>query len=142
MSSPGVHAHRRAPLVMALVIAAAVGACSGAASSPPAASGGPSAAGGPPQPLTITAKDVAFAPTSFTAPAGRPLEVTFHNEDAGVPHNLVLLAGPSLSDEIVKSEVFTGVADQQVSIPGLVAGAYRFSCNVHPNMTADLTVAP
>ncbi len=92
--------------------------------------------------MTITAKDVAFEPTSFTAPAGRPLEITFHNQDAGVPHNLVLFAGPSLSDELVKSEVFTGVADQQVSIPGLVPGAYRFSCNVHPNMTADLTVAP
>lgn len=120
------------------ILAASLCACGGAASTVTPAPGGGAADGV--VPLAIAAQDIAFKPASLTAPAGRPLQVTFENRDAGVPHNLVLMAGPDLTTELVKSEIVTGPATQVVTIPGLIPEVYQFTCTIHPNMTAKLVI--
>lgn len=114
-----------------------VGCNSAAATATPAP--GPASAL-PATPISIVAKDVAFTPASLGAPAGSPLSVHFDNQDAGIPHNLALFGGPSLDQKIYESEVKTGVEADDFVIPGLLPGAYKFSCTVHPNMTIELTI--
>ena len=95
---------------------------------------------GDPIPMTVTAKDIELAPATMSVPAGRVLNVTFENKDAGVPHDLVLKGGPGFTMELIKTEISTGVSTTALPIPGLMPGTYQFTCNVHPNMTASLTV--
>jgi plastocyanin len=120
------------------ILAALISACGEAAATVTPAPGAGATDGA--VPLAITAQDIAFKPASLTAPAGRLLQVTFDNRDGGVPHNLVLMAGPDLTTELVKSEIVTGPATQVVSIPGLIPEIYQFTCTVHPNMTAKLVI--
>jgi plastocyanin len=129
--------HKPALLALALLglIAAACGGA--AATAPPAPS---VAISGDPIPLTITAKDIELTPPTTNVPAGRVLQVTFENKDAGVPHDLVLKGGPGFTTELRKTEISTGPSTSTLDIPGLMPGAYQFTCNVHPNMTASLTV--
>ena len=126
-----------AAILVAAVVMAIAGCAAAAATATPAP--GP-ASGVPPTSMTITAKDFALTPSTLGAPAGSPLQVHFANQDAGVPHNLTLSGGPGFGAELFKSEIEAGVASDDFQIPGLVPGAYRFSCSVHPTMTADLTV--
>jgi plastocyanin len=90
--------------------------------------------------LTLVAEGIAYQPPSFSVAAEQPVLVEFDNRDAGVPHGLSLLAGPNLSQAILKETPIVGPDQQQYAIEGLVAGRYRFSCVVHPNMVADLLV--
>lgn len=120
---------------MALLLAA----CGGGTPSALPSSAAPPVAG-PATKLGIVAKDIAFDPTAFGAPAGSPLEVTFENRDAGIPHNVALYGGPDFGMEIQKGDIITGIATTEFTIPGVVAGTYQFRCDVHPNMTAELTV--
>lgn len=132
--------HRRIAVPAAtlawLAVAWLVVACGGASATTP-----PSSAGAAPSTeLTIVAEDIAFQPASIAAPSGSDLQVTLDNRDDGVPHNLRLLGGPDFGTVIVETEIVTGPVTQETTIPGLVPGAYRFMCVVHPNMTVDLTV--
>jgi plastocyanin len=90
--------------------------------------------------LTLVAADIAYQPASFSIAAGLPIVVEFDHRDAGVPHGLSLLAGPNLSQVIVAEDPVVGPVQRQYGIAALVAGRYRFSCVVHPNMVADLLV--
>lgn len=112
--------------------------CNGASATATPAPGPASAL--PATPLSIVAKDVAFTPASLGAPAGSPLAVHFDNQDAGIPHNLVLFGGPNLDQKVYESEIETGVTSVDFEIPGLLPGAYKFACAVHPNMTIALTI--
>jgi len=127
----------------AIVLVTAIGwvtaGCGGPASSATTAVPGASV-GGDAVPVTVTAKDIALTPATYAVPAGQPLQITFRNADAGVPHNLVIKGGPGLATEVIKTEIITGVADQQTTVPGLVPGQYQFTCSVHPTMTAVLNV--
>jgi plastocyanin len=91
--------------------------------------------------LEVTAKNIAFTPTTLTAPANTPFVIKFDNEDAGIPHDVVIHSGPDTSSSAqFDGEIFTGVATQSYQIPPLQPGTYAFSCKVHPNMTGTLTV--
>jgi len=90
--------------------------------------------------LTVVAKDIALAPAAIQATSDAALTVDFQNQDNAVPHDLVLYAGSGDGVKLASTEVFTGVANRQLSVPPLVPGQYRFSCTVHPNMSATLTV--
>jgi plastocyanin len=128
---------RRLFLALALLGLAAAGCGGSAATAPPAPS---VALTGPPIQLTVTAQNIELAPATMSVPAGRMLQVTFDNKDAGVPHDLVLKGGPGFTTELIKTEISTGVTTTALPIPGHMPGAYQFTCNVHPNMTASLTV--
>jgi plastocyanin len=127
--SPGRHIRS---IGLALTAALFVGSCGGASPSPGSAPAGVI--------VTLVASGIEYQPASISIPAGMPIVVEFDHRDAGVPHGLSLLAGPTLSEVIVAEDPVTGPVQQRYGIAALVAGRYRFSCVVHPNMATDLLV--
>jgi cytochrome c oxidase subunit 2 len=97
----------------------------------------PSGAAGQVQ-LDLVAKDLKFDKPTLEAPANQPFAIKFTNDDATILHNVAVhdAAGP----EVFKGEIFAGVDTKTYPIPQLAAGAYTFSCTVHPTMTGTLTV--
>jgi len=103
---------------------------SGAPASPPA--------GGGPADVTVVAKDIAFDQGAWTGPADQPFKLAFDNEDAGVPHNIVIKdAGGA---EVFKGDIFNGVETRVYDVPALPAGQYTFACSVHSNMSGTATL--
>jgi plastocyanin len=91
--------------------------------------------------LVIVAENIDFHPPEAVVPAGVPLVVRLDNRDADVPHNAQLGAGPGFAAVLATTEIVVGPATTpRLVVPGLVPGAYRFTCQVHPNMTMGLTV--
>ena len=103
------------------------------ATPPPAPSGEPQG-----QVVEITALNVAFTTKDVMAPADAPFTIRFDNQDASVPHDVVVKDASGA--EVAKTEIITGVAAADVQVPPLAAGAYPFVCSVHPTMTGTLTV--
>ena len=119
--------------------AAASGAPSAAPSGGPVAS--PGASGGASGTvIALTAQNIAFDNTNLTAPAGVPFQIAFTNNDAGIPHNVVIHTGSQTGAVVFSGTIFSGVATQTYNVPALPAGTYSFNCVVHPNMTGTLTV--
>jgi len=113
------------------------------ASGAPAPSSAP-ASGAPPPPsapaadVNLQAKGLAFNPTTWTGPAGKPFTIAFANDDPGTPHNVELRDG---SDKVVfRGDVFSGVKTQVYNVPAQPAGTYKFMCTVHPTMTGTATL--
>jgi plastocyanin len=108
---------------------------SGSAAASPAASGGATGTV-----LELTASGIAFDKTDLAAPAGVPFQITFTNNDAGIPHNVVIHKDSPTGAVVWQGAIFSGVATQTYDVPALPAGTYGFACGVHPNMTGTLTV--
>jgi plastocyanin len=89
--------------------------------------------------VEVRGRDFAFSPATITAAAGKPIVVSFRNDDAGIRHGISV--GTSVSAApIAASAVITGVARTTFTIPALSAGTYLFWCPVHPSMTGKLVV--
>lgn len=114
--------------------AAASAEASGAAPSA-GASGGTSGGG---QVVDITAQNVDFTTKAVTAPANAAFTIHFDNQDASIPHNVVIKDANGMA--MFTGDLVTGVAQKDYSVPALAAGTYTFVCQVHPNMTGTLTV--
>ncbi len=85
--------------------------------------------------ITIVGKNVAFDQTSLTAPVGSTVNITFDNQDAGVPHNIHFYsdAGYSQTVDNAQTQVQAGPVKQTVSFPApSQPGKYYFRCDVHP----------
>ena len=108
---------------------------SGSAAASPAASGGATGTV-----LELTASGTAFDKTDLAAPAGVPFQITFTNNDAGIPHDVVIHKDSPTGAVVWQGAIFSGVATQTYDVPALPAGTYGFACVVHPNMTGTLTV--
>ena len=108
---------------------------SGAPAGSPAASGAASGTV-----LELTASGIAFDKTDLTAPAGAPFQITFTNNDAGIPHDVAIHTGSPTGPIVWQGAIITGVATQTYDVLALPAGTYGFTCVVHPNMTGTLTV--
>jgi plastocyanin len=93
-----------------------------------------------PQAIEIVAENLASRPASMSVPAGAELQVRFDNRDAGVPHHIALMADAQFSTKLAETKIEVGPIVQELVVPGLVPGAYRFLCTIHPTMTTDLTV--
>ena len=117
-------------------------------SASPGASGEPGPSGGagpsdgaPPPPaadVTITASQIAFVETSFTAPADTAFTIALDNQDDGIDHNVELKDGAGTS--VFQGELFPGVATEVYEVPALPAGDYTFVCTLHANMTGTATL--
>ena len=121
----------------ALLFAMVAGACDQATPSPAA-----TPAGDPDVAIDLIAWGIAFQPGAVTISAGTDFVVNLDNRDAGVPHNVVLLAGPNFSTTLAKGEIKAGPATMDLAVEGLIPGRYRLICEVHPNMIVELTVEP
>ncbi len=120
--------------------AASAGASAGASASAapsgsPAASAGSSAGA---QTVTIVAAQIAFNPSDVAAPANTPFTLEFDNQDAGIPHDVLIK--DATGAQIFKTDTFPGAAKKTYQVPALKPGTYNFSCSVHANMTGTLTV--
>lgn len=88
--------------------------------------------------VVLTAQNIAFDLTTFSAPAETPFTLALVNDDAGTPHNVELKdPGGSVA---FKGEIFNGVATEVYDVPALPAGQYEFLCTVHPNMTGTASL--
>jgi plastocyanin len=92
-----------------------------------------------PNALTISAKDLAFATNTLSAPAGKPFQIAFDNQESA-PHNIAIYRDGSASEKLFGSDPFSGPALVRYDVPPLAAGTYFFRCDVHPNMSGQLTV--
>jgi cytochrome c oxidase subunit 2 len=102
------------------------------ATPPPAPSGG----GGPSIPLV--AKGVKFDQSTLTVPAAG-FTLHYDNEDAGTPHDFVVLDNGGT--KVYGSPTITGVKTEDLPVPAIPAGTYKFECSIHPTlMFGTLTV--
>ena len=125
----------------------ATGEASGDGGTPGASAAAPTSVpageGPPPESIpaadvNIQAKDLAFIPTTWTGPAGRPFTIAFANDDPGTPHSVEIRDGADTM--VFRGEVFNGVKTVVYEVPALPAGAYTFLCTVHPFMTGTATL--
>jgi plastocyanin len=105
----------------ALSLAACGSSSSSASSSTPAASGS----------VTVTMKNVAFAPGSIQATVGQT--VTFKNEDSPA-HNVTYVSGPKFTSS---GQINPG---QSFSLKLSQAGTIHYYCTIHPFMKAEIVV--
>jgi plastocyanin len=136
-AGPSQSAGASAAAPSAAASAAPSAAASGAAPSAQASSG---SGGGSGQVVDITAQNIDFTTKNVTAPANTPFTIHFDNQDASVPHNVVIKDASGMA--MFTGDLVTGVAQKDYSVPALAAGTYTFVCQVHPNMTGTLTVGP
>ena len=87
--------------------------------------------------IKLVAQQIEFDQTTLSAPAGKPFNIEFLNDDAGVPHDVWIKDGTGA--DVFKGDVFPGVATKNYAVPALTAGQYTFFCTVHSNMTGTLT---
>lgn len=125
---------RRRTLILLIGVVGVAGAACGGAEPTPAV------APVDPQAIEIVAENIALLPAAISVASGTELHIRFDNRDSGVPHNIALMADAQFSTTLAETEIVIGPSIQDLVVPGLIPGAYRFTCVVHPNMITDLTV--
>jgi plastocyanin len=121
------------------------GAPSGA---PPSGSAQPPAGGGAPAPsgpVDVTAQNLAFDKTTIALPASGQDTIHFTNDDAGVPHNIVIFSADPSTDPNAKTlftgDPVTGPGSTDYTFKAPPAGQYFFHCEFHPDtMKGTVTV--
>jgi len=89
--------------------------------------------------VALAAFNIAFEPTSLTVPAGEGFTIRFHNQDAGIQHNVEIFDDPEFGGTaLFAGDVITGVREVDYPVDPIDAGAYFFRCIVHPNMTGEM----
>jgi plastocyanin len=87
----------------------------------------------------IGAKGVKFDLAKITLAAGTAVELSFTNNDAGIPHNIGIREVGSTGEPLFNGEHVTGIATIDYEIPALEAGkSYEFFCDIHPNMKGTI----
>ena len=82
--------------------------------------------------LEISAKSVAFDKDCLAAPANQPFTITFHNDDAGTPHNVVIMTSMDGST-LFKGTIVSGITTASYKVQPLKPGTYHFHCEIHPD---------
>jgi plastocyanin len=113
---------RQAILLFASGVLIACTAATGAGGSPP-----PAPSGG----AVITAQGIAFDRQQLEVPAGRAFQLLFENRE-GPPHNVTIY--DEAGQPLFVGEIFSGPGSRTYDVPAIPAGAYRFRCDVHPEM--------
>jgi len=85
--------------------------------------------------LRLTAEGMAFDRDEISVPAGSPVEMTFENRDAGIPHNFALYRNASATETLFKGRVIEGPGTVIYSFTAPPeTGRFFFRCDVHPQM--------
>jgi hypothetical protein len=91
----------------------------------------------------ITARTaVSFETSRLVVPCCRPFELIFHNEQAGVPHDVMISDGPERATVYFDGEIINGPETITYQVPALDEGDYYFLCTVHPNMNGTVEARP
>jgi len=89
--------------------------------------------------VALAAFNIAFEPTTLTVPAGEAFTIRFHNQDAGIQHNVEIFDDPEFGGTaLFAGDVISGVREVDYPVDAIEAGAYFFRCIVHPNMTGEM----
>ena len=91
-----------------------------------------------PDALRISAKDLKFSTSTLSTPADEPFQIAFDNQE-GAPHNVAIYRDSSAAEKIFGEDPFSGPAVVVYEVPALAAGTYFFRCDVHPDMSGELT---
>jgi plastocyanin len=94
----------------------------------------------------VEATTSGFRETTLEADAGAGIEITFFNDDEGIPHNIQIFPGTSTTGTPLwappNNAMITGVAETVYEVPALAPGVYAFNCFAHPaTMIGTLTVS-
>jgi plastocyanin len=100
----------------------------------------PGGGGGEPAAASISASALTFDTASLSFPADRPVQLTFDNQDAGVPHNVAIYQDQAYTVATFNGDVVTGPTTVTYDVPALPAGTYYFKCDVHATMAGTVTV--
>ena len=92
-----------------------------------------------PHAVTIAARDLKFSMSTISAPANEPFQLAFDNQESA-PHNVAIYRDNSATERVFESDPFGGPAVVAYDVPPLAAGTYVFRCDVHPDMSGQLTV--
>ena len=125
-----------APSVAPSAAASATASPASSASAGPGGSAAPSASAAAAA-AELSAQNIAFDKTALSVPAGAAFQLVFHNNDAGIPHNVEIKDGSGA--KVFDGEIFSGVDSRTYAVSSLPAGTYKFACTVHPNMVGELT---
>lgn len=88
------------------------------------------ACGGASPTAEIVAAKSQFDKKCVAATAGKPLKLTFRNDDT-YQHNFAVTKGKG-GEKLYTSPFFDGSAKSTAEVPALDAGTYYFECNIHP----------
>ena len=134
---------KRATAILGLIcLVLVLGACTGAAAGNPSPAGTttpPGSAAGPASGvIQISSKDLKFSTATLAAPANKPFQIAYDNQD-GAPHN-VAIYDSSFSSKVCGEEPFGGPKQVTYNVPALAPGTYGFRCDVHTDMKGTLEV--
>jgi len=106
--------------------------------------GGPTPSG-PTADITVVGKNIVFDQGTLTVPAGSAVNLTFDNEDSGVPHNFSVYTSKEGAQSgeapLASTKIETGPVQQTLTFAAPAPGTYYYRCDVHPTtMTGTLTV--
>jgi plastocyanin len=92
----------------------------------------------PAVPEIAASSAVSFETKLLIVPADRPFDLVFHNNHAGVPHNVDIGDSASAPTTYLHGEVITGVETITYNVSAIPVGTYYFQCEVHPNMNGTV----
>ena len=90
--------------------------------------------------VEIAAKNTAFDVSELKVPAGVAFEIKFTNSDTAA-HNVTILKEKGSAEVLFKKPFFEGPKTQEWKASPIPAGAYYFQCDLHPNMSGQVTAA-
>jgi plastocyanin len=126
---------RLAPALSLMYIVLVLAACSSGAAAAP--SGPPESVD--PNAVRISAKDLRFSTSTLSAPADKPFNIAFDNQEAA-PHNVAIYKDQTASQKVLVEDPFGGPKVVTYNVGPLAAGSYFFRCDVHTDMKGTLTV--
>ena len=90
--------------------------------------------------LSLSVKNLTFRPTALTALSGGQIIIHFTNDDANVPHNVVVFNGKDASaPQLFSGAPVTGPGSIDYSFKAPPPETYFFHCVFHPTqMTGTL----
>jgi plastocyanin len=93
------------------------------------------------------ASGVAFTADTLVVPAESEVTITFENQDAGVPHNLIIWETEEAAQDndegakLFEISQFNGVGERDGSFTTPGVGTNYFNCTIHPtSMFGDVEV--
>lgn len=105
------------------------------------ASAGPSAAPVPAEPEISASTAASFDVSTLVVPAARAFQLTFNNNNEGVPHNVELKQSKD-GETLFDGAEITGVDSVTYDVPAIPEGDFYFLCRIHPNMNGTLQSRP